>query len=243
MFNIIFCDDNSQYLTWLTKHVHRVCSTVVPHGIDFSIGPAFGSGEEAMKYIAENHVDVLMLDIDMPGLTGFEMAKILCVEYPQIKIVFMSAYDNFVYSSFEYYPFAYLRKSQISKELPTVIKRIVEKMNETERQITLTTTQGIKRVDISSILYVESNRNYCTFHLIHNKEYVCRGTLATFENEVMSYDFFRIHSAFLINLEHVDRILEKGFVLVKKVTLPIAQRRLQEFKKTYMDYIRRCFNT
>ena len=243
MFNIIFCDDNSQYLTWLVKHVQRVCSTVIPREIDYSIGPAFGSGEEMMKYIADNHVDVLMLDIDMPDLTGFEIAQILCDEYPQMKIIFMSAYDSFVYSSFEYYPFAYLRKSHISKELPTVIKRIVEKMNESERQLTLTTTLGMKQVDISSILYVESNKNYCTFHLIHNKKYVCRGTLSTYENEVMSYDFFRIHSAFLVNLEHVARILEKGFVLVKNETLPIAQRRLQEFKKTYMDYLRRCFNT
>ena len=243
MFNIIFCDDNSQYLTWLTKHVQRVCSTVIPRGIDYSIGPAFGSGEEMMIYNAANHVDVLMLDIDMPDLTGFEVAKILCDEYPQMKIIFMSAYDSFVYSSFEYYPFAYLRKSHISKELPTVIKRIVEKMNESERQLTLTTTLGMKQVDVSSILYVESNKNYCTFHLIHNKKYVCRGTLSSYENEVISYDFFRIHSAFIVNLEHVDRILEKGFVLVKNDTLPIAQKRLQEFKKTYMDYLRRCFNT
>ena len=216
---------------------------VVPRGIDYTIGPAFGSGEEMMKYIADNHVDVLMLDIDMPDLTGFEIAKILCVEHPQIKIVFMSAYDSFVYSSFEYYPFAYLRKSHISKELPTVIKRIVEKMNESERLLTLTTTLGMKQVDISSILYVESNKNYCTFHLIHNNKYVCRGTLSTYENEVMAYDFFRIHSAYLINLEHIERILGKGFVLVKNDTLPVAQKRLQEFKKTYMDYLRRCFNT
>ena len=186
---------------------------------------------------------LITISISSPILDVKLCAFGLAIALPFVKIVFMSAYDNFVYSSFEYYPFAYLRKSYISKELPTVIKRIVEKMNETERQITLMTTLGIKKVDISSILYVESNRNYCTFHLIHNKEYVCRGTLATFEKEVMSYDFFRIHSAFLINLEHVDRILEKGFVLVKNVTLPIAQRRLQEFKKTYMDYIRRCFNT
>lgn len=243
MFNIIFCDDNSQYLTWLKKHVQRVCTTVIPRGMDYSIGPAFGSGEEMMRYIADNHVDVLMLDIDMPDLNGFDIAKILCDEYPQMKIIFMSAYDSFVYSSFEYYPFAYLRKSHISKELPTVIKRIVEKMNESDRQLTLTTTLGMKQVDVSSILYVESNKNYCTFHLIHNKKYVCRGTLSTYENELMPHDFFRIHSAFLINLEHVDRILEKGFVLVKNDTLPVAQKRLQEFKKIYMDYLRRCFNT
>lgn len=242
MFNIIFCDDNSQYLASLKTYVQKECSRIIPREQDFSIGPAFGSGEEAIKYIAEHHVDVMLLDIDMPNMNGFEIAKFLCKEYPQIKIVFMSAYDNFVYGSFEYYPFAYLRKSHISEELPKVIKRIVDKMNESERQLMLMTTSGMKKIDANSVLYVESNRNYCTIYLIYGKKYICRGTLSAFEREVLNFDFFRIHSAFLVNLEHVERILENGFVLIHNITLPIAQKRAQEFKRTYMDYIRRCFN-
>lgn len=242
MFNIIFCDDNSQFLTTLINFVQDECSKLVPDGEDFVIGPTFESGEETIKYIRENHVDVLLLDIDMPELNGFEVAKVICKEYPNIKIVFMSAYDNFVYSSFDYYPFAYIRKSHIFEELPKVIGRIVDKMNESERQLKLTTTMGIKIIDANSILYVESSRNYYTIYLIHDKEYVCRGTLTAFENDVEKYDFFRIHSAYLVNLEHVERILENGFVLVKDTTLPIAQKRIQDFKRTYMAYIRRCFN-
>jgi len=183
------------------------------------------------------------LDIDMPNMSGFDVARKLCKDYPHIKIVFMSAYDNFVYSSFEYYPFAYLRKSHLAKELPKVLKRIVEKMNETNRQLSVLTTDGMKKIDIKSILYVESTRNYFTIHMIHEKEYVCRGTLSSFEREVVGCDFFRIHSAFLVNLEHVEKILENGFVLVKNETLPIAQKRAKEFKSVYMDFIRRCFNT
>jgi DNA-binding LytR/AlgR family response regulator len=58
---------------------------------------------------------------------------------------------------------------------------------------------------------------------------------------VSAYDFFRIHSAYLVNLEHIERMLDKGCVLVKNASLPIAQRRMQEFKKEYMEYIRRHF--
>ena len=65
----------------------------------------------------------------------------------------------------------------------------------------------------------------------------------SFEKDVEKYDFFRIHSAFLINLEYVDKMLENGFVLVDNASLPIAQRRIQNFKKIYMDYIRRSFGT
>lgn len=243
MFRIVFCDDNSQYLVALKATVQKECEKIIPTGEEVLVGPGFGSGEALLEYIKENHVDALLLDIDMPTLNGFEIARILSTEYPMIKIIFMSAYDNFVYSSFEYYPFAYLRKSHMSDELPKVLKRMVDKMNEAERQLVLTTTLGMKKVDVNSILYVESERNYYSVYLVHGKKYICRGPLSDFEKEISGFDFFRIHSAFIVNLEHVDRILENGFVLIKSTTLPIAQKRAPAFKKTYMEYVRRCFNT
>lgn len=243
MIRVIFCDDNSQFLSILPTQVRKECQKYIFRGEDIVIGPALGSGEEAINYIKAHHVDVLFLDIDMPNMSGFDVARKLCKDYPHIKIVFMSAYDNFVYSSFDYYPFAYLRKSHLKEELPKVIERIVEKMNETDKQLTVLTTEGMKKINVQSILYVESTRNYFTIHLIHSKEYVCRGTLSSVEKEFEGCDFFRVHSAFLVNLEHVEKILENGYVLVKNETLPIAQKRAKEFKRVYMDYIRRCFNT
>lgn len=241
MFNIVFCDDNTQFLVLLKDVVQDACRKIVPQGEEFSVGPAFGSGKEVIEYIKHHHVDVLLLDIDMPNLNGFEVAKFLCKEYKNIKIIFMSAYDNFVYSAFEFYPFAYLRKAHISEELPKVIKRVLEKLHEPERQLQLITNSGIKTVDVKSIAYVESKRNYYSVYLIHGREYTCRGTLTDFENEVLKYDFFRIHSAYLVNLEHVERMLENGFLLVQNTSLPIAQRRMKEFKNIYMEYIRRSF--
>ena len=243
MLNIVFCDDNSQFLILLRNIVENECKKMIPKGEEINIGPAFGCGEKLIEYIKSNHVDVVLLDIDMPNMNGFEVAKFICKEYKDIKIIFMSAYDNFVYSAFEFYPFAYLRKSHIADELPKVLKRILEKMREPERQIKLITTEGIKLIDVNSITYVESKRNYYSVYSIQGKEYICRGTLAEFEKYIMKFDFFRTHAAFVVNLEHVEKILEKGYVSVQKKSLPIAQRRIKEFKKVYMDYIRRSLGT
>ena len=186
---------------------------------------------------------MVLLDIDMPNMNGFEVAKLLCDEYKDIKIVFMSAYDNLVYSTFEFYPFAYLRKSHISDELPKVLERVMEKIREPKRQLKLITTEGTKVVDANSITYIESNHNYYLVHLVDSKEYICRGTIADFEKMVAKFDFFRTHAAYLVNLEYVDRIIENGCVLVKDRELPIAQRRIKSFKVAYMEYLRRAFGT
>lgn len=144
MIRFIFCDDNIEFLGILKGFVERECVKLIPKNEDYMVGPAFSCGKDAIEYISNNHVDVLLLDIDMPTLNGFEIAKIICKDYKHIKIVFMSAYDNFVYSAFEFYPFAYLRKLHISNELPKVLKRIIEKMQEPERQLQLYTTYGSK---------------------------------------------------------------------------------------------------
>ena len=242
MLKIIFCDDNAQFLTELKPIVEDACQKQLSDQ-DYEIGPAFGSGNELIEYIKTHLVDVLLLDIDMPEVSGFEVARILCKDYKHIKIIFMSSYDNFVYSAFDFYPFAYLRKALISKEFPKVLARILEKMKESDCRLMLMTSDGVEMIDANAIAYVESKRNYISVHLIHGKIYTSRSTLSDFEIQVAHLDFYRIHSGFLLNLEHVEKILDNGYVLVANEAIPIAQRRIQDFKKAYMSYIRRSFGT
>lgn len=243
MINIVLCDDNVQYLEFLCGLVSKECSKLLPDKDAFCVGGTFDSGERLIKYIGEHRVDVVLLDIDMPDMSGFEVAKIICKDYKDTKIIFMSAYDNFVYSSFEFYPFAYIRKSHVSDELPAVLGRVVKKINEAVQSVIFSTVSGARAAEVSSITHVESERNYFTVHMQNGEKLTCRGTLAEVEKKLEQYDFFRIHSAFLINFEHVERMLDNGFVLVHGASLPIAQRRLHDFKKGYMDYLRRCFGT
>ena len=239
MLHMIFCDDNGEFLAEIKRLTQKTCMTCIPKDEKYIIGKTFGGGLEVLKYIKETPVDILFLDIDMPNLNGFEVAKVICKEYSHIKIIFMSAYDNFVYSTFNYSPFAYLRKSHIADELPDVIKRIVDKAREENAQLSVISTEGLKIIKMASIVYVESCRNYSRIHLVDGKEYVCRGSLSSYEEKLAKYDFFRIHSAYLVNLAHVERILNSANVLVKGFELPIAQKRSQEFRKAYMAYMRR----
>ena len=243
MLKIISCDDNAEFLATLKPIVEDACKSQMPNSGDYEIGPAFEGGKDAIEYIKTHHVDVLLLDIDMPEVNGFEVARVLCQDYKHIKIVFMSAYDNFVYSAFDFYPFAYMRKSHIPEEFPKVLSRVLEKIKESDCRLNLMTTEGVKVTDANSILYVESARNYISIRMVGGKTYTSRSTLTDFEQEVASLDFYRTHSGFIVNLEYVEKLLDSGYVLVANKAIPIAQRRMQDFKKTYMSYIRRSFGT
>ena len=243
MIRIAFCDDNPEYRAAFSKLLRKYCDRVFTSGERFEIVGAFESGEQALAFIAREPIDLFFLDIDMPGMSGFELAKVLNRDYKKTLIVFISAYDNFVYSAFEYYPFAFLRKERMENELPPLLLRVQKKQNESARVITLNTAAGEMRVDADDILYAESERNYLTVHTSFHKTFSCRCTLTEFEEQVRSFDFFRIHSAFIVNLEYVDRTPEKGYLSVAGKELPIAQRRVAECKRAYMDDTRRCFYT
>lgn len=239
MYNVILCDDNTQFANLLSDVLIKECDKLQSREKIMHVGGIFNSGHALLEYIRKEKADVVFLDIDMPQMNGFDLAKILRYEFENIIIVFMSAYDNFVYNSFEFMPFAYVRKSHMSEELPKVLKRIINKFCEKQRKIIINTTDGDKPIDVRSIAFIESKRNYFICHMTSGRDYTCRGTLSRFENIVSEFDFFRIHSAYLVNLEHVERILAHGYILVKNESLPLAQRRAQEFKKRFMEYTRR----
>ena len=243
MFNIALCDDNTQFLNLLQGIIRRECAIIVQDDLECSVGPSFGSAEDVLTYIRSNPIDVLFLDIDMPRMNGFDLARILCKEFEDTIIIFMSGYDNFVYDCFEFAPFAYLRKSCIADEIPKVLARVVEKIMEPTKQLHLHTKEGPVSFYMKDILYFESKRNYFYVHCTNKRVYKCRGALSLVEENVECYNFFRIHSAFLVNVQHVDRIVDKGHVLVKEAILPVAQRRIADFRKAYAEYVRRSLGT
>ena len=153
---------------------------------------------------------------------------------------FMSAYDNFVFNVFEFLPFGYIQKDKLDAEISHVVARIVERLTESSGKVTLNTISGSVVTDLSKVLYFESDRNYYIAHLTDGKTYICRGTLSVLENQLALFDFYRIHSAYLVNLEHVYTVEENTYLILdNRIKLPIAQRRLSDFKNAFSSYTRR----
>lgn len=239
MFNIVLCDDNKGFMSLFKSMVICQFQMMMPNTSMFKIGACFGSGTDLLEYAESHKIDVLFLDIDMPEMTGFEIAKSMSREQSKTLLVFMSAYDNFVYESFDYLPFAYMRKEKIAEELPKVAYRIIDKLLEKTRFINFSTANKEVKVDSKEILFFESKRNYYIVHLTSGSTYSCRGTISKLENEIGALGFFRTHSAFLVNLEHARRVADDGYVSIGDSKIPIAQKRAKEFKKAFLEFTRK----
>lgn len=241
MLTIAVCDDNPQFSKLLVTKLRQLCAYTLPERILCRVEHPFGSANEVLHYLSVRSINILFLDIDMPEISGFELAQTIKERCPETIIIFVSAYDNFVYSSFEYSPFRFLRKSHLEEELTVTFQKVIEKCILDDETLTFQTTEGEVILRLRDILYIEGDKNYFVIHSI-TTDYRCRGTMATAEKMTAPYDFFRIHSAFIINLEQVDCIDNMGFVRMKDGrALGISRRKIAAFRDAYMQFTRRRF--
>ena len=235
MLTIAVCDDDPAFAYTLTQKLRELCAHYVPDHIDCQILPEFTSANEVLRYLSKYSIDILFLDIVMPQTNGFQLAGVLMERYPNTLILFVSAHDDFVYKSFAFNPFRFLRKEHLAKELPYALQKAVEKCMAENEILSLQTTEGKIVVRIQDILYFLSEKNYYSVHCASGAVYRCRGTISSVEQATQKYDFFRIRPACLINKTHIKHVDDKkGAVHMKDgAVISISRSKISEFINSY----------
>lgn len=243
MINIAICDDNAEFRILFEKELQKQMTEYFPKTIRYCILDGFSGSMQVLEYMKTNPIDILFLDIVMPEMNGLELAKKLAYMRSNTIIILVSGYDQFVYEVFEFSPFAFLRKDHLSEELPKTILRIAERFEKENTDVDLITVSNVFTVCSRDILYVHSKGNYYTCHEKSGKQYVCRGTLSEAEKQFGKFDFFRVHSAYLVNLYHIQKINKNElFVGIGETRIPIAQRRLAVFRKIYTEFTMKYYH-
>lgn len=242
MIHIYVCDDSIEFRRMFDQTLSKLIPVCFSKTLDYKIEDSVGNGEQLLKRMETKPMDVVFLDIDMPEINGFELAKQIIAKNKDVIIVFVSGYDHFVYQVFEFSPFAYLRKSHILDELPSVLMRISDKFDYDNRTVSLLSVAGNIKLDTRNIVYISSEGNYYIVQTIMGS-CKCRGALNEIEGFFSNFDFYRIHSAYIVNLNHIQRVGQNEvFVTNLKNPLPIAQRRLSGFRAAYSEFTIRSFN-
>lgn len=242
MLNFLFCDDNSEFLSLLRNYVEKSINDNYATNYKTTAFFSFEKGRDVIDFAENNRVDVIFLDIDMKDVTGFAVAKRLLEINDDVKIVFVSAYDHFVYDSFEYYPLAFLRKSKVCDELPRILRRLFDILNKPNEVNIVNSNSGTLTVRNKDIVFINSAGNYCYYVMKDGKQYSCRETLNNIEKSLTGRScFFRVHAAYIVNMENIQMKDKAISVIVgeETVLIPIAQRRFWSFKKAYSDYLSR----
>lgn len=232
---IAVCDDECKILEEITAFIEKEFPGNKVQ--TFSDGQVFLSSVRAAP---DAEPDLVLLDIDMPGMTGMELAAELTSEKVRTLIVFVTAHDELVYDSFKYHPFAFVRKKFLQEELRNVLQDCQKEIDGRTSKKRFVFQNGSKMVNLaqSEILYFEGQANYLAIHTVDG-DYRMRSTMSAVEKELGDSGFLRIHKGFLVNLEHVRILKTEGLELDSGGLLPIGKSYSEAAKKSILRFMRR----
>lgn len=202
-----------------------------------------GEARELLALLSEERFDLVFLDIDMPGIDGIELAKVLKEggERPP-EIIFVSNRADRVFETFAVQPFRFIRKERLNETLEKAVLDYVGYVRENETGILFefSNRASLCAVRLKDILYIESRRNVQYLNTAFQKEPIrLNATMDDLEAKLSGYDVARIHRGYLVNFEHVRKITQEEAVLKDGTRLLVSRRRYPEIREKYLRYLYR----
>jgi DNA-binding LytR/AlgR family response regulator len=194
------------------------------------------SATEALRILQDLDVDAVFLDIQIPGLSGLDLAQVLARFRTPPPIVFVTAHEEHAVDAFELDAVDYVLKPVREERLAEAVRRVVEGASRPpangDEQIPVERGGVTRFVHRSEITYVEAHGDYARLHTASDS-HLLRTALSTLEEEWAPAGFVRIHRSLLVSLAHVDEVrMDAGrcLVVVGGTELAVSRRHTRELR-------------
>lgn len=204
---------------------------------------------EGLQAIVKHRPDLVFLDIEMPGRSGFEMLN--QIQPVHFEIIFITSFDHYAIQAIRYSALDYLLKPVDPEELKFAIGRFISRKNESrnaepalrnlinnlqaktsdEFRLAIATTEGTLFLPAKEIRRLEADGSYTVFHLAGNKKLVASRTLKDFSELLDQTRFLRVHKSHVVNRSFVKRMLNTHHLLMEDDTeVEVSRRKWEEVK-------------
>lgn len=239
MRRIAVCDDNIAFLkefcVTLTNQLNRFVKDTLDI-FDYTVGDLL------LEHHRRNPFDIVFLDIDMPGIDGFELASKLSESHECI-IVFITNHAELVYDSFKFRPLNFIYKKSdeyIESRLVEVAKQISSQIKQDEVVIINNRDEQRFSIPVKNIVYIESAKHYLIIFTTDEKEIKYRGSISEAEEYYSKFDFIRIHRKYLANLKYILNIDKTGKTVIfkQRFELPLGNLYKNAVDNILTEYVR-----
>lgn len=183
--------------------------------------------------------DIALLDICMPGISGTDAARELFIKNPDTGVIFLTTSSEYAVEAFVLNAVHYLLKPFTQEQFDAALDRAVQRKAK-EDFLSFDCVDGVCRVRISEIAFMESQRHYLQLCLTTGKALKLRRTISSMWEEMAEYpEFAKIGASYIVNL-YAARKISAGFVEMEDGNkIPIPRRCEEAVRKAYMDFCRR----
>ncbi|MCW5908515.1 MAG: response regulator transcription factor [Chitinophagales bacterium] len=239
----ILIDDEPAGLKTLQLLLQKHCPQV-------EVLTTFSDPKRAVKEVGKNEADLIFLDIEMPGMSGFDFLQ-KAKDYTG-KVIFVTAHSQYALRAFKFSALDYLLKPVEPEELKAAITKIVKTPAEqpekndlkllaenlrllaqpAAKKIAVSTSDSIEIIALDEVEFMKSDRNYTIIKRTGKKELLTARSLKDFDDSLSGADFIRVHSSYLININKVNRYVRKdgGYIEMSDGTqVPLSRSHRENF--------------
>ena len=221
---LYICDDE---MIWQRK-IRKICESVfgekwtectIVHG---------KSGKEVLAYQGE--IDILILDIDMPGIDGIQVKNQMQKKNRNTNIIFVTNYSERMREAFGPWVFAFVDKGDIEKDLKRILPELIERIC---RYVKID-----RLYDSREVLYLQAEGSYTDLYFRSGERHTIRKNLKELEKELVGVDFIRTHRSYLVNMHEITGKITDT-VSVGQQNIPVSVRLRKKVKEAYRIFCRK----
>lgn len=234
MLHIAICDDDRAAVENhknMTEHCLKDCG---------SIGKieTYTTSDNLLCDIVEDRLffDLILLDIEMPGSSGMEIAEKIKPCLPDVKIIFITSHIEYAIDAFELSIFRYVPKNELDRRLPAAIQDAIKLIElEAGKTYTIRTNSRLEKIPYREIYYIERDGKNASITAVGGTSKV-RKSLQQVYAELGAEEFIFTDRGCIVNMIHILQIKDGMAVLKNGETLPISRSHLQDVKEQINHY-------
>lgn len=201
---------------------------------------AFPNGFELVSALEKGKLfDIYCLDIIMTGFSGIEVAKEIRSFDKMAPIIFFTSSPEFALESYSVKAVNYILKPVTKEKLFITFDELFEqiKLKNDEDSIIVKNCEGIQKILISNLIFIEVIGRNVLYHLRSGKVIECTESFSSVCDNLLKYEcFIKPHRSYLVNMQYVDTIGNNQLILQTLSTIPVAQGRARVIKQLYLNY-------
>lgn len=224
-------DDDAAFAQVMREKIVRLCEN---KGVAYSID-VFNNPRDVISEEVVSRYDVITLDIEMPLMSGFEVAeRFNSMKNPQNApyIIFVSSKEHLVFDALRHFPYSFVRKSHLI-ELESCILRII---NILAPFYTVKDGRSTAVIKLNNLIYVEKISHYVHYVTIQDV-YRERTTIDALLKNFSEYGFIKVHSGAIVNMAHIKEMSAEWVRMSDDKVIPVSRTYRKSLKEKFKEWM------
>lgn len=227
MVKFAVCDDDYK----MTKYISDKLYEFYPN---MCVIKTYTNGISLLEDIRYESFDAFFLDIGMPLIDGFDIAKQIRKNDPHVKIIFVTNKAELAHLGYIYNAFRFVRKNRLEKELFETAKSLCESLSSSGEYMNFKNYSGEVLININNVIYFKADDHTLIISGPHEERVL--GTMQELEENLKEKGFVRIHKSYLVNIRFIYSIESSSIRLFNDEELPMSRNRIHDIKKMVREY-------